>query len=518
MKIKNYFCLSVFLLLLVGCVDDYVGTSKKQKDAEANPNDFSLQEAHEFFDKAMEFAPVTRSGERLRSDGVSFPTGEFTVCWDDARKGQREEVVYYDFPIETQMHYKVRRMIKNTEGRKSFREVSVYQRLMVMKDLRRQKRAVYIVTFIPDSKSTGKVRCERFMRRADNGHYSGVVLYLNPYDYRPVRVDRYKGGVQTGGVFLSGNVKDAVSKVRYAQELRGNIQVASRQAVSPMTLDENDDEWDWEDSELEDNGDGTWNYHGEDADGNEHDYTLIDTDGDGAPDSVFIDPNPPYDSDPGSDTDWGDWNDWGDVGGNDDGDDGSSELPNPPVDPNPGGSIGGGGGSGSPSRPTQLPTIRLTFSASNYPGYGNGLDCMGVCKVILNKMLGSWNEVQRYQLYKEKTDGSLQLVGNPTTAFEMMNESLEQKKPLLVGIHYRQGSPNSDETTDHFVVIIGRGYDDNRQQYYYNYIETGRYKESANEALSNKNRLYYDVEKGTFSGEKWNKRAIYNIVQIRQLK
>lgn len=28
MKIKNYFCLSVFLLLLAGCVDDYVGTSK----------------------------------------------------------------------------------------------------------------------------------------------------------------------------------------------------------------------------------------------------------------------------------------------------------------------------------------------------------------------------------------------------------------------------------------------------------------------------------------------------------
>lgn len=107
------------MLLLAGCVDDYVSTSKGQKDAEANPNDFSLQEAHEFFDKAMEFAPVTRSGKRLRSDGVSFPTGEFNTLWNNARKRQRKHVVFYDFPIEPQMRYKARRMVKMQKGGKS---------------------------------------------------------------------------------------------------------------------------------------------------------------------------------------------------------------------------------------------------------------------------------------------------------------------------------------------------------------------------------------------------------------
>ena len=520
------------MLLLAGCVDDYVGTSKGQKDAEANPNDFSLQEAHEFFDKAMELAPMTRSGEQLRSDGVSFPTGEFNTQWKEGRKGQREQVVFYDFPIEPQMRYKARRMVKDAKGRSVSQEVRVYQRLMIAKDLRRQKRAVYIVTFIPDAKSSGKVRCEQFMRGKRNGHYSGVVLYLNPYTYRPVRVDRYENGVQTGGVFLAGDVKDAVSKVTYAQELLGDVQIAQRQLVAPMSFDENqggDDfggggggGWNWNDSDLTQTGDGEWTYHGHDAYGNEQDYTVIDTDGDGKPDSIFIDPNPPVDPDPGTeepDPDWG-WGDGEDGNGGDEWEttdpDDSSDGSKDPVDPNPGGGSGSGGGTTEPDdKPAILPTIKLSYPVAKYPGYVKGkFDCMQVCKSILNEMLGSWSEVQRYQLYKENGQ-SLQLVGDPKTAFEMMNESLEQNRPLLVGLDYKRGkSPNSDGTTDHFVVITGRGYDETKQQYYYNYIETGRSKNQANAAASNSNRLYYDEQKGTFTGEKWTKKETYNLFRL----
>ncbi len=165
-----------------------------------------------------------------------------------------------------------------------------------------------------------------------------------------------------------------------------------------------------------------------------------------------------------------------------------------------------------------MPAIKLPYPVAKYPGYGNGLDCMGVSKAILSEMLGTWSEVQRYQLYKE-LNGSVILVGDSKKAFEMMNESLEQNIPLLVGVDYKLSSPgNADGTTDHFVVIIGRGYDDSKQQYYYNYIETGRSKDYSNDAVSNQNRLYYDEQNGTFTGEKWNKKDIYKLVQIRPLK
>ena len=245
---------------------------------------------------------------------------------------------------------------------------------MIAKDLRLQKRAVYIVTFIPEAKSSGKVRCEQFMRGKHNGHYSGVVLYLNPYNYRPVRVDRYKNGVQTGGVFLAGDVKDAVSKVAYAQELLGNVQIAQHQLVAPMSFDENQedndfggggDSWNWDESDLTQTGDGEWTYHGHDAYGNEQDYTVIDTDGDGKPDSIFIDPNPPVDPDPGTeepDPDWG-WGDGEDGNGGDEWEttdpDDSSDGSKDPVDPNPGGGSSGGSQSWIPSYVPQCTDVLM---------------------------------------------------------------------------------------------------------------------------------------------------------------
>lgn len=248
---------------------------------------------------------------------------------------------------------------------------------MIAKDLRLQKRAVYIVTFIPEAKLSGKVCCEQFMRGKHNGHYSGVVLYLNPYNYRPVRVDRYKNGVQTGGVFLAGDVKDAVSKVAYAQELLGDVQIAQHQLVAPMSFDENQEDndfgggggsWNWDESDLTQTGDGEWTYHGHDAYGNEQDYTVIDTDGDGKPDSVFIDPDPPVDPDPGTeepDPDWGDGEDGneGDEWGTTDPDD-SSGGSTGQVDPNPGGGSRSGTELNKPSNKKTVNEIQTAAQAA----------------------------------------------------------------------------------------------------------------------------------------------------------
>ena len=60
---------------------------------------------------------------------------------------------------------------------------------------------------------------------------------------------------------------------------------------------------------------------------------------------------------------------------------------------------------------------------------------MAVCKDMLTKMLGNWSEVERYQLYVENPDGSLKLVGDPKKAFNMLNESLNERMPILVGLN-----------------------------------------------------------------------------------
>ena len=80
---------------------------------------------------------------------------------------------------------------------------------------------------------------------------------------------------------------------------------------------------------------------------------MIDTDGDGKPDSVFVDPNPPVDPDPGTeepDPDWGDGEDEneGDEWGTTDPDDLSGGSTGQ-VDPNPGGESRSGAELNKPS-------------------------------------------------------------------------------------------------------------------------------------------------------------------------
>jgi hypothetical protein len=82
--------------------------------------------------------------------------------------------------------------------------------------------------------------------------------------------------------------------------------------------------------------------------------------------------------------------------------------------------------------------------------------------------------------------------------------------------YYEPGHPgNSDKTTDHFIVIHGRGYDSAKGQYYYNFVETGRGYNAANDAISDSNRLYYDSSEGTFTGKRWDGKKTYTLAQIR---
>ena len=126
-------------------------------------------------------------------------------------------------------------------------------------------------------------------------------------------------------------------------------------------------------------------------------------------------------------------------------------------------------------------------------------------------------EKERIQLYKEE-GGKLQLV-HPDSAkkvFDELNRHLDAGRPMIVGVDHTPGTTyNTDLTTDHFVVVYARGYDEAKKQYYYNYIETGRYKVSASKAYEDQWRLYYNPSDKSFKGKSYNEKRNYQIVQIR---
>ena len=74
--------------------------------------------------------------------------------------------------------------------------------------------------------------------------------------------------------------------------------------------------------------------------------------------------------------------------------------------------------------------------------------------------------------------------------------------------------------TTHFIVIVGRGYDSSRGQYYYNYVETARGPGNGANAISDSNRLYYDTSNYTFQTDSSvaYRDKTYTITQIRPNK
>lgn len=508
---KNIFSFRNSLSVAQGCtdtLDELTGTREKRRESAA----FPLKEARTFFEEFMEQIPVTRSSKELESDGVSFPTGEFIPLWQQARQCEWGGIVFFDVPIEAQMDYRARRRVDYEDDLWLYQDVPVYQCLMVMRNVENQRDACYIVTFIPDSNTTSMADCERYMRDENYGYYSGVVLFIDFYTQRPLRVNRYKDGKLQGGVFLAGPLEEAVSRVRYAQQLVGELQIAQRRRIMTTRLATDEIFGQFKGGKLVKNIDGTWTFY---YDGIY--YTLEDTDDDGYPDAVlldyvFVDGHRPDHSSPPP------------YGGYIPlpPDTLQSTHPNdPPEDPTPG-DEGGGGYVSPPSSnpsPQRLPYVKIPLAEKDYPGYiREKRDCLQVCKGILTTLLGNWSEVTRYQVYQNQ-NGTLKRVGDPQKGFDMINRSLTQKMPVIVGVDYKDGSPNSDNTTDHFLLIMGRGYDEGRQEYYYTYIESGRKKSQAAEALSDKNRIYYNEKEGTFTGQKRMKTSdIYKIVQIRPIK
>ena len=83
-------------------------------------------------------------------------------------------------------------------------------------------------------------------------------------------------------------------------------------------------------------------------------------------------------------------------------------------------------------------------------------------------------------------------------AVNYMKDALEQGIPVIIGVDDKDGSPNKDNTTDHFLVVVGMGNDDN-----------GNYFRVYDNATSNitggtnpDNKLYYNPETYKIEGNK----------------
>lgn len=137
-----------------------------------------------------------------------------------------------------------------------------------------------------------------------------------------------------------------------------------------------------------------------------------------------------------------------------------------------------------------------------FVGY-DGSECLDLAKRTL-KNYGVTNygsSANVFRLVVEK-DGKLVKWGafpyqNYENAIECIDKHLNANRPIIVGVNYKLNQGVNEGTTDHFVVITGRGFDSDAGKYYYTFMDN--ITSNADKGCNDANRFYY-TEGNNLSG------------------
>lgn len=112
-------------------------------------------------------------------------------------------------------------------------------------------------------------------------------------------------------------------------------------------------------------------------------------------------------------------------------------------------------------------------------------------------------------------DGSLKSTGEEKKAIEYIDKELERGHPVVIGVDREvYKTYNKDNSTDHFVVIMGRKTDS--KGLYYRFFEVGTYPENKEtKGISPNNKLYLQDDY-RLVGKKPMSSKNYTLTQVRK--
>lgn len=370
MKKHAYFSLIFLIILSMGyfsCSEDPLYQNEHFFQNLPEKSKFTVSEARAFFEAQQKQLP-TRSALHKRSG--RFDPGIFAPRWEEAKESANRQEGSVDVPIYSSWRYQAGRK-EIRKGKKRTYWVTVSQKLVVVKDWNTNKNAMYILNIIPDKNYSKKNKGDisgKFTNSGSRKDFCGLFVYTDLKGGLPVCVTRYKSGEPIDGVYLFNKNHGLKPTLEKLNAMLKGIRLRYGAPLTRANSEDDDDYWNDEDDEdnegNKEEGDDDWlfpdgdSYTDEDGntcwdfeDKNGNQYTAVDWDGDGMPDSIMGDTSS-ITPDSGGDFDFGGWlNDfWGgfDPGNNDNNeDDNDDDIPLNPGIINP----GTGGGGDIPLRP-----------------------------------------------------------------------------------------------------------------------------------------------------------------------
>jgi hypothetical protein len=138
------------------------------------------------------------------------------------------------------------------------------------------------------------------------------------------------------------------------------------------------------------------------------------------------------------------------------------------------------------------------------------------CKLLAEEQLGKSGYTvsgylpgsQTFQCYTEANGVNL---SRTKQAITYTIDALKKGIPIFIAVDNRVGTPsnkNLDNSTDHFVVIVGMGVDPLNSRKYFLFVDNST--SQPNKGASDLNRLYYDPLTGKISGQSQTLYANYS--------
>ncbi len=153
-----------------------------------------------------------------------------------------------------------------------------------------------------------------------------------------------------------------------------------------------------------------------------------------------------------------------------------------------------------------------------------GLDGYGLSSNVFKLMEELWigeGRTDNDRVLRNYDDGITSIAQNYRNAINCLDEHLEAKRPIIVGVSHSK--PRRDENgkldlanegaTDHFIVVNGRGFDEVLGLPYYTYYEVGT--STSFGYNMEENRLVYDPINLTFYDLKSKSDKRYDVTQVR---
>ncbi len=114
----------------------------------------------------------------------------------------------------------------------------------------------------------------------------------------------------------------------------------------------------------------------------------------------------------------------------------------------------------------------------------------------------------------DKTNTNLELTPQAKKGIDYINSELQSGNPVMVGVDHTISKNQSDgQAADHFVVIVGKGYDKEKNKAYFTFYEVGTRHKS--KGTSTTNRLYVN-EDNSITGTNYAGKRNFTVTDVRK--